>query len=117
VDDLKQVARGTVTAGILGLQSKQQAEAVIERLRTDQMLPACPKPGTTGTTKPGSSGQAGTPTTTPKSTPVKPPGTTTRAVPPIGGGAGTAAHPTTTSTTPTTSHPQIPGVDCRKAGN
>jgi serine/threonine protein phosphatase PrpC len=117
VDDLKQVARGTVQAGILGLQSKQQAEAVIERLRTDQMLPACPKPGTTTTGTPGTSGLAGTPTTTPRSTPAKPPGTTTRAVPPIGGGAGTAAHPTTKATTPTTSHPQIPGVDCRKAGN
>jgi serine/threonine protein phosphatase PrpC len=113
VNDLKQVARGTVQTGILGLQSKQQAEAVIERLRTDQMLPACPPPGTTGTGTPGSSGSTGVPTTTPK----KPPGTTTRAAPPIGGGAGTAAHPTTTTTAPTTSHPLVPGVDCRKAGN
>jgi serine/threonine protein phosphatase PrpC len=120
VNDLKQVARGTVTTGILGLQSKQQAEAVIERLRTDQMLPACPKPGGTTTThQPGTSGAAGA-TTTAK----RPPGSATRtttAGPPIGGGAGTAAHPTTTpkpaASTPTTSHPPVPGVDCRKAGN
>ncbi len=46
VSDLKQGARGSVTNGIIGLQSKQQAEAVIARLRTDMVLPTCPQPGT-----------------------------------------------------------------------
>jgi serine/threonine protein phosphatase PrpC len=111
VDDLKQIARGTVTTGIIGLQSKQQAEAVIERLRTDQVLPVCPAPGTTPT---GSAGRP-TPTTPPRTTPVKPTRTST-AAPPIGGGAGTAGT-TPPLLTPTTTHSLVPGVDCRKAGN
>ncbi|HKN98664.1 MAG TPA: protein phosphatase, partial [Pseudonocardiaceae bacterium] len=106
VDDLKQGARGTVRNGIIGLQSKQQAEDVIERLRTDMVLPACPKPTTT------------TPTTGAARTTA--PRTTTRATaPPIGGGAGRTTAPRTTATTtaPTTTRVLVPGVDCRKAGN
>jgi protein phosphatase len=109
VDDLKQVARGTVINGIIGLQSKQSAEDVIKRLRTDQVLPECPAPGSATSTT----------TTTPHppattTTPPKPPVSSTHpAAPPIGGGAGV----TTVTPTPTTSHPPQPGVDCRKAGN
>lgn len=108
VNDLKEGARGSVRNGIIGLSSKQQAEQVIARLRTDMVLPTCPKPGTT--TAPRTS--AARPTTT------TPAPTTTRR-PAVGGGAGrTAAAPTTTPTqAPTTSHVLVPGVDCRKAGN
>jgi protein phosphatase len=109
VDDLKQGARGTVVNGIIGLQSKQAAEVVIQRLRTNMVLPACPNP----TTNPAGSGGA---TTTPRR---PPPSTTVN--PPIGGGAGKTTPKTTPkappTTTPTTSRVLVPGIDCRKAGN
>ncbi|HEX3593187.1 MAG TPA: PP2C family serine/threonine-protein phosphatase [Pseudonocardiaceae bacterium] len=113
VDDLKPIARGTVVNGIIGLQSKQQAESVIQRLRTDQVLPECPKPGTPATGTPGASGRPTTTTKAPARTTATRPGTTTKS-PPIGGGAGAAK---TTVTPTTTTHPPVPGVDCRKAGN
>jgi protein phosphatase len=110
VDDLKQGARGTVTNGIIGLQSKEAAEQVIERLRTNQVLPECPAGtgATTGTRPPTTSTKPSTtnnhPTTTTK---------TSTQPPPVGGQAGR----TTTTAPPTTTHPLVPGVDCRKAGN
>jgi protein phosphatase len=106
VDDLKQGARGTVRNGIIGLQSKQQAEQVIERLRTDMVLPACPKPTTT---TPPTTGAA-------RTTTAKPTTTTKAKAPPVGGGAGRTTTPAPT-TAPTTTHVLVPGVDCRKAGN
>jgi serine/threonine protein phosphatase PrpC len=114
VDDLRQGYRSTVINGILGLQSKQSAEDVIKRLRTDQVLPECPAPGSaTSTTTSTPHPPPTTPTTTakPPAHPTSHPGTT---APPIGGGAGRV---TTTPPTTTTSHPPQPGVDCRKAGN
>lgn len=112
VSDLKAGARPGVTAGIINLQSKQQAEAVIERLRTNDVLPECPTPTTPPTTGGVPTGAGRTTTTGPTST--KPAGaTTTKAGPPIG---GTAAS-TTPTTAPTTTHAPVPGVDCRKAGN
>lgn len=110
VDDLKQVARGTVINGIIGLQSKQSAEDVIKRLRTDQVLPECPTPGSAASTTTTTPHPPPPVTTTPRA-PVT--STSHAAAPPIGGGAGI----TTVTTTPTTSHPPQPGVDCRKAGN
>jgi protein phosphatase len=110
INDLKQGIRGTVSSGIIGLQSKQQAEQVIERLRTDQVLPECPTTSTTTTT--GGTAPPPSPTTAPTTS------TTTAAPPAVGGQAGgtTTTAPTTTGPT-TTSHPLVPGVDCRKAGN
>jgi protein phosphatase len=121
VSDLKPVARGTVTAGIIGLQSKQQAEAVIERLRTDQVLPECPT-STTPTIQPSgpapssAPSSASRPSGAPTPTPAKPPAgaTPTKAGPPIG---GTAASTTPSPAPTTTTHALVPGVDCRKAGN
>jgi protein phosphatase len=104
VDDLKQGARGTVRNGIIGLQSKQQAEAVIARLRTDMVLPACPKPTTTTHPTTGAA----------RTTPARPT-TTTKPAPPIGG-AGRKTTPAPT-TAPSTTRVLVPGVDCRKAGN
>jgi hypothetical protein len=100
--------------GIIGLQSKQQAESVIQRLRTDQVLPECPKPGAPATGTPGASGRTTTTTKPPARTTATRPGTTTAKSPPIGGGAGASK---TTVTPTTTTHPPVPGVDCRKAGN
>jgi hypothetical protein len=113
VDDLKQGARASVTNGIIGLQSKQDAEDVIRRLRTSQVLPECGSPTTSGSTPTGTTTTRTVPTTT------TPPHTSATA-PPIGGGAGVT--PTTVPTagptvSPTTSRALVPGVDCRKAGN
>jgi protein phosphatase len=114
VFDLKQGARDNVRNGIAGLQSKQEAEAVIERLRNDQALPVCTTPTptpTASTTNPTATSPAtGTvhPTTKPIPTPTGVP---------LGGlpftGGTTSAAPVTTTTT----HTLTPGVDCRKAGN
>jgi len=122
VTDLKPGYRSTVQSGIIGLQSRQAAENVIRNLRVNQVLPDCAG----STTSPP-------PTTTGGATPTGQP-----TAPPIGGGTGatpTTAHTTapppatgatvTQTTVPTagptvgttTPHPQVPGVDCRKAGN
>lgn len=103
VNDLKQGARDSVRNGIGGLDSKAQAEEVIRRLRTEQMLPPCPK--TTATT----------PTGTTPSGPSSNPPVSSSVNPPIGGLGGVAA--TTTPPTGTTTRSPQPGVDCRKAGS
>lgn len=114
VSDLKAGARPGVTAGIINLQSKQQAEAVIERLRTNDVLPECPTPTTPPPTTGGAPAGSAARTTTTSPSSTKPAGTTTtKAGPPIGGTAAT----TTPTTAPTTTHAPVPGVDCRKAGN
>lgn len=121
VNDLKQGARDNVRNGIAGLQSKEDAEGVIHRLRTEQMLPACPTTSSGGTSQSGSTttNPVPTPSTAP-SVPSSPPVTTTTpapatpgALPPIGGGTTSSAPVTPTTTT----RPPQPGVDCRKAGN
>jgi protein phosphatase len=114
LDDIKPGYRPAVEAGIMGLQSQQDAEDEIRRLRTSQVLPEC-SGLTSGST--GATTTSGAPTTT-----TGPP-----TAPPIGGGAGTTTGlPTTTVTTApaqgptvltTTPKPPVPGVDCRKAGN
>jgi len=108
VNDLKPGARSTVENGIIGLQNQQDAESVIRRLRTDQVLPVCGSGSTTSTTTPS-------PTTT-----INPPATTapTHTAPPIGAGVTQTTVPTEGPTViPSTSKSQVPGVECRKAGN
>jgi protein phosphatase len=110
VSDLNQLGRGSVTTGII-VQSKQDAEAEIEKLRTHDVLPECPTPTVAPSTGAGAtSGRLPATTTT-----AKPPVgvTTTKAGPPIG---GTAASTTPAAPT-TTTHLPVPGQDCRKAGN
>jgi PPM family protein phosphatase len=101
VDDLKQGARASVTNGIIGLQSKQDAEDVIRRLRTSQVLPEC-----SGSTS-GSTSDSGSPTTT-----SSPPTT-----PPLGGVTPTSPRTAGPPVSPNVSRVPVPGVDCRKAGN
>jgi protein phosphatase len=135
VDDLKQGARDNVRNGIAGLQSQQEAEEVIRRLRTDQVLAECPKPTPTTTATPvpapppattatghlSNDPTASTAQTTPAQT--TPAQTTapsaTPALPGLPGGLpftdGTPATGPTPTGTPT--HTLTPGVDCRKAGN
>jgi protein phosphatase len=116
VNDLKPGARSTVENGIIGLQNQQDAENVIRRLRTDQVLPACGSGSTSTTT---------TPPTTPVATTTHTAGATTAPVhtaPPIGNGVTPTTAPTTVPTAgptavPSTPKSPVPGVDCRKAGN
>ncbi|HVV18397.1 MAG TPA: protein phosphatase 2C domain-containing protein [Pseudonocardiaceae bacterium] len=118
VDDLVPGARSTVRNGIIGLQSKEQAEQVIARLRTNQVLPECP-PGAGATTGSQTPTTHPATTTTPNNHPTSartttPVHTSAQQPPPVGGQAGKT---TTTAPTTTSSHPMVPGVDCRKAGN
>lgn len=104
IDDLKQGARDTVRSGITGLESLNDAQTTILRLRTEQVLPECPVVGTTGTNTPGGS---------------------VATAPPIGSALPSTSAPPSTSPTPTAasavpglpeSIAPVPGVDCRKAG-
>jgi protein phosphatase len=116
INDLKQGVRGELQSGIIGLQNKQQAEQVIQRLRTNQVLPECPT--VSGTTSGAPTATTTTPPPATTTTGAAHPTTTTQAPPPVGGAAGqTTPPPTSAGATTTTSHPPVPGVDCRKAGN
>jgi protein phosphatase len=114
LDDLNQSARLNVEAGIPAT-SLADAEATLQRLRTQQVLPACQPTSTTPTAPtsttvppPGS----GTPTTTNTVAPT----TTNGASNGIGSTVGSSASvPTTSSVVP--SHQQQPGSDCRKPGS
>ncbi|HEX4226474.1 MAG TPA: PP2C family serine/threonine-protein phosphatase [Pseudonocardiaceae bacterium] len=116
LDDLNQSARLNVQNGIPAT-SLPDAQATLQRLRTQQLLPPCPQPGTTPTTTPptGTSGSTATSTTT--TTTANPPTSTTgNASSGIGSSLGSGAQtPTTTYVAPVT-HPQ-PGSDCRKPGS
>ncbi len=108
LDDLNQSARLNVQAGIPAT-SLADAQATLQRLRTQQVLPECPKPSTTPPA--GTTGSAAT------TTPNPPTSTSGSASSGIGSnvGSGTTAPPTT-SYVPPVSHPQ-PGIDCRKPGS
>jgi serine/threonine protein phosphatase PrpC len=117
LDDLNQSARLNVQAGIPAT-SLADAQATLQRLRTQQVLPECPKPSTTPTSTPPSGTNGATATGTTTTTAVPPTtGTSGNASSSIGSnvGSGTATPPTT-SYVPPVSHPQ-PGVDCRKPGS
>jgi protein phosphatase len=118
LDDLNQSARLNVQAGIPAT-SLGDAQATLQRLRTQQVLPECPKPTTTPTSTPPQTGTNGSPTTGTRTTTAVPPttGTSGNASSGIGSnvGSGTATPPTT-SYVPPVSHPQ-PGIDCRKPGS
>jgi serine/threonine protein phosphatase PrpC len=116
VNDLKPGARSTVENGIIGLQDQSAAEEVIRRLRTDQVLPLCGSGPSTSTTTPPP-----TTTTNPPATTTHTAGATTapaHTAPPIGNGVTPTTVPTEGPTIiPSTSKSQVPGVECRKAGN
>ncbi|HEX3785225.1 MAG TPA: PP2C family serine/threonine-protein phosphatase [Pseudonocardiaceae bacterium] len=118
LDDLNQSARLNVQAGIPAT-SLADAQATLQRLRTQQVLPECPKPSTTPTSPPPSSGSptSGAPTTSTRTTP--PTSTSGGASSGIGSAIGSsAAGPTTGVTSPVVpTHQQQPGSDCRKPGS
>jgi protein phosphatase len=117
VDDLTQAGRVTVQNGITHLQSMQQARSVIQGLRTNQVLPECPKPS--GPTVPPTTGS---PSGAHLST-AHPAGPTSTN-PLVGSDHGNGQLTVTTTPTATppgpttapTSAPE-PGVNCRKAGS
>ena len=118
LDDLNQSARLNVQAGIPAT-SLADAQATLQRLRTQQVLPECPKPNTTPTSTPPSGANGSTATGGASTTTGVPPttGTSANASSGIGSnvGSGTSTPPTT-GYVPPVSHPQ-PGIDCRKPGS
>jgi len=121
IADLNQSARLNVQAGIPAT-SLGDAQATLQRLRTQQVLPEC-QPSTTPSTPPPT-----TPSTPPSS---GAPSSGTRTTPPTTGGAsngigsaigsstnGSSTVPTTGLTTnPGAPTHQQPGGDCRKPGS
>jgi PPM family protein phosphatase len=110
LSDLQGAAQLRVREGFEEVDSLEQARADIRRLRTEQMLPACPRDDEqTATTTP----------VTPTTTPTPPPGGPTTTQPPgITGGLiqpNPSGEPTTTGTTQSSS-PLVPGKDCRQVG-
>ncbi len=107
--DLQEAARQRVREGFEEVDSLQDARADVRRLRTEQMLPACPRAGDPTTTSTPPTTTAAPPTTEPVPPPVtttQPPGVTGGIQPPTGG-------QTTSSTAPPT---LVPGIDCRQVG-
>ncbi|MGH3672567.1 MAG: PP2C family protein-serine/threonine phosphatase [Pseudonocardiaceae bacterium] len=96
--DLQPYARTNVSRGMISNAGLQGAREIIGRLRTNDLLPLCPRAGNRPAQVPGS------PTPVTSDTPTTPTTPTT---------APTA--PTTTST-PLPEKPSEPGVDCRTVG-
>ncbi|MCD2193219.1 protein phosphatase 2C domain-containing protein [Actinomycetospora endophytica] len=95
VGDLTQVGRMSVTGDSLPTSDLDAAHRTVERLRTDELLPACKPPAAT------------TPTpAVPGTQPIVP---TTAAAPGAQAPAAASAAPPTVSTSP-----QVPGRDCRR---
>ncbi len=115
IDDLNASARLNVQAGIPAT-SLPDAQATLQRLRTQQVLPECPKPASTTPNSPAVGTSAnGAPT----STAGPPTSTTGGASSGIGSAIGSST-PSVSNTVPTTGVPtphQQPGGDCRKPGS
>jgi len=111
VADLQQVARDKLDDGSLTANSKQGAEDIVQRLRRDNLLPECPRPGATPSPSPR--------TTAPSPRPAHP---STRPAPAPSSHVGAAssqpgatmATPASTAATPTDT--PVPGKDCRVVG-
>ncbi|HEY4019810.1 MAG TPA: protein phosphatase 2C domain-containing protein [Pseudonocardiaceae bacterium] len=116
LDDLNQGARLNVQAGIPAT-SLADAQATLQRLRTQQVLPECPKPSTTTGNNPPSGTGGSTATSTTTTTTTNPPASSGNASSGIGSTLGSGANtPTTGTYVPPVNHPQ-PGSDCRKPGS
>ena len=101
LNDLQQVARDKVTDGSLTATSQADADQIVGRLRQENLLPECPKPGATPAPT------TAHPTTTPPRKPTRPPARTTAP-------RTTLVPPTTATATPTET--LEPGKDCRVVG-
>jgi len=101
VADLQQVAQDKVTDGSLTATSQAAADQIVDRLRHDNLLPECPKPGAT-------------PSPTPARTtahPTKAPPGPTRPAP-----SKTTPPPPTSTAAATATETLEPGKDCRVVG-
>ena len=107
VNDLTQAGRVTVQSGITHLDSMQSARSVIQGLRTNMVLPECPKPSGATTI---------TPSTTPAGGSAASPTSTTQSATGLSSGVGGSVPLVGQNTLPDTSAP-TPGVNCRKAGS
>jgi protein phosphatase len=106
LSDLQQTAQVRVRDGFAEVDSLEQARADVRRLRTEQMLPPCPRPEPS-TTAPTATGSV--PTDAPASG-VQPGGQPT-------GSPGAASVPTLTGPTPSTVDTGLPGgVDAGQPG-
>lgn len=134
LSDLQQTAQVRVRDGFAEVDSLEQARADVRRLRTEQMLPPCPRPepSTTASPPPGSvpssapaSGGLGEPTTgsaqppptvstSPAPSAVDPglPGSVDPGLPATATGGLSQPSITTSPQAPA----QVPGKDCRQAG-
>jgi len=109
--DLQEAAQLRVREGFEEVDSLQDARADVRRLRTEQMLPACPR--AEDPTVPT------TPTTTappPVTTDVVPPPVTTTPPPGVTGGLIQPPSGTGQPTSSTQSPQLVPGKDCRQVG-
>ena len=104
--DLQQTAQVRVREGFEEVDSLDEVRADVRRLRTEQMLPPCPRAGDPTTTSPTTT-TAAPPTTTAPPTTQSVPGVTR---PPVA--TGGLIQPTST---PPVSTP-VPGRDCRQVG-
>lgn len=115
--DLQETARVRVHSGFEEVDSLEEARADVRRLRTEQMLPPCPRAGEPTTTAvPTPTSVAPTTTVAPGATVPAPVVTTPPPVPGVieqpGATGGLIQPTTTTSSTPA----QVPGKDCRQVG-
>ncbi len=110
--DLQPYARMNVRRGMISSAGLDGAREIIGRLRTNDLLPLCPPPGT-GTASGELRASPSLPTTITPDQPVPTTtGPTTITSAPSGGLSG--QHPDTTTTgTPLPDKPSEPGVDCR----
>jgi protein phosphatase len=102
--DLQQVARDKVTDGSLTATSQTAADQIVDRLRHENLLPECPKPGATP------SPTTAHPTTTPPRRTTKPPARTAPRT------TAPRTTPPATSATATPTETLEPGKDCRVVG-
>jgi PPM family protein phosphatase len=108
VNDLEQVARDKVTDGTLTASSQDEANQIVTRLQNENLLPACPVPGSTPSPTPSATKTSAKPS----SNPVHPPRSTK---PPARTTPKTTTPPKTTAV-PTSTVSLEPGKDCRVGG-
>ncbi|HEY0638011.1 MAG TPA: PP2C family serine/threonine-protein phosphatase [Pseudonocardiaceae bacterium] len=120
LSDLQETAQLRVREGFEEVDSLEKARADVRRLRTEQLLPPCPR-GDETTTQPTTPSVPTTtpsvPTTTasvPTTTGVPPTGTVPTGEPPAASGGVIQPPGTTSSTQPPAQ--QVPGKDCRQVG-
>jgi protein phosphatase len=108
--DLQQTAQVRVRDGFAEVDSLEKARADVRRLRTEQLLPPCPRAGEPlATTTPA-------PTTGPTAVASQPTESPPAASPPAEGQPTQTAVPSDVQSASPSPPVQVPGKDCRQAG-